>query len=290
MEILSREFIRQFIVPFLTEGSRGFQSEYDTVTLVEIMLYRLKAGCQWRMIPLKQFFGETKISWETVYYFWNKWCKAGCWAAMWLNFLKVHKAFLDMASIQIDGSHTPAKRGGEAVAFQDRKAAKTTNALFLTDNQGVPLVMGAPQAGNHHDVFDIKVILTVMFNTLIECNIPLQGLFLNADPGFDAKIVETLCIEREIAPNIKPNGRGRTTPNTEPYEAGTHIFDPELYKHRAVVEHTNAWIDAFKALLVRFETSVCNWESLHYLAFVVIFNRKILKRQNQNQNQNQNKL
>jgi len=34
------------------------------------------------------------------------------------------------------GSHTLAKRGGEALAYQGRKAAKTTNLLFLADNQG----------------------------------------------------------------------------------------------------------------------------------------------------------
>ncbi len=44
-----------------------------------------------------------------------------------------------------------------------------------------------------------------------------------------------------------------------PYQSGTHIFDEQLYKDRSVIEHSNVWIDGFKALLVRFEFSVINW-------------------------------
>ncbi len=64
----------------------------------------------------------------------------------------------------------------------------------------------------------------------------------------------------------------------EPYESKTHIFDEELYKDRSVIEHANAWIDGFKALLVRFEFTVRNWMSLHFIAFAIIFLRKINKR------------
>ena len=44
----------------------------------------------------------------------------------------------------------------------------------------------------------------------------------------------------------------------EPYQNDTHIFDEQLYKYRSVIEHINACIDGFKALLVRFKSSVRN--------------------------------
>jgi hypothetical protein len=37
------------------------------------------------------------------------------------------------------------------------------------------------------------------------------------------------------------------TLNREPYQAGTHIFDEELYQDRYVIEYANTWIDGFKA-------------------------------------------
>jgi len=32
---------------------------------------------------------------------------------------------------------------------------QTSNALYRTDRQGIPLAMSEPVTGNHHDLFDI---------------------------------------------------------------------------------------------------------------------------------------
>ena len=52
-------------------------------------------------------------------------------------------------------------------------------------------------------------------------------------------------------------------------------FDPELYRRWLVIERLNAWLDGFKALLVRYETSLQSWLALHWLAFTVLLLRKI---------------
>ncbi len=61
-------------------------------------------------------------------------------------------------------------------------------------------------------------------------------------------------------------------------EIADNMFDDELYKGRYVTERTNAWIDSFKALLIRFEFLVQNWISLHLMAFSVILLRKVAKK------------
>ena len=55
------------------------------------------------------------------------------------------------------------------------------------------------------------------------------------------------------------------------------LFDElcELLKE-AGIAHANAWIDGFKALLVRFEFSIKNWMALHFMAFFCIFLRKLV--------------
>ena len=55
----------------------------------------------------------------------------------------------------------------------------------------------------------------------------------------------------------------------------TGIFDELLYKCRFVVEKTNAWLDGFKAILVRFETNKIHWKALNLPAFVVILLRQL---------------
>lgn len=81
---------------------------------------------------------------------------------MWTQLLEMNRSKLDMSSVQLDGSHTPAKRGGQAVGYQGRKKSKTTNALFLTDKQGIPLAVSEPIDGNHNDLFEIEIFFTKM--------------------------------------------------------------------------------------------------------------------------------
>ena len=174
--------------------------------------------------------------------------------------------------VRFDGSHTPAKNGGDAVGYQGRKAARTTNALFLTDKQGVVVAMATPQAGEHHDLFEIQTLFEEICRLLQEAGISLKGLFLNADAGFDGDKFRAVCEREEIILNVRPNpGNG----SSAVYESGQHVFDELLYADRGAVERSNAWLDGFKALLIRFEFSVRNWKALHFMAFFIIFFRKI---------------
>lgn len=172
-----------------------------------------------------------------------------------------------MSSVQLDGSHTVAKRGGQAVAYQGRKKAKTTNMLFLTDSRGIPLVCGEAVGGNHNDAYGLEKTVDGMLSELRSAQINTKGLFLNADAGFDITDFRKFCQKHELIPNIDRNKRNGTQ--------AEYIFDGLLYKRRFVIERTNAWIDAFKALLVRFETNKIHWKALHYMAFICIFARQL---------------
>jgi len=278
MSVPSKDKIEQWIIPHLSVGSRGPQISVPLTEIVASIFYRLKTGCQWRELPIKQFFDGTVLTWNSVFQHFNKWSKAGCWQKVWVNFLKQNRQYLDLSSAEFDGSHTPAKNGGDAVGYQGRKASKTTNSLFMCDNQGVMLSMSTPQEGQHHDLYQIKELFDELCQLLKEAGIELEGLFLNADPGFDSDAFRQACEEKDIIANVKPNPRNSSKIDLEPYENGTHVFDEELYKDRYVIEHANAWIDGFKALLVRFEFSVKNWMSLHFMAFFSIFLRKLVNK------------
>jgi len=101
----------------------------------------------------------------------------------------------------------------------------------------------------------------------------LRGVFLNADSGFDAQTLREKCSEKQIEANIEINER-----NNKQQQSDNYIyFDELLYKRRFVIERMNAWIDAFKALLIRFETTIKAWMTLHFLAFSVLLCRKLSK-------------
>jgi len=265
---LTKKFITENLLPHLSQTNLGRPLKVPLWRIVKAIIHKLKTGTQWRELPTRQFFSGILLSWESVYYHFNKWSKNGSWKKLWLSLLNIHRAKLDMSSVQLDGSHTPAKRGGEGVEYQKRKSCKTTNALFLTDKQGIPLVMSTPVSGNHHDLFEIKKQVQKMIADLLIAQISSNGLFMNADAGFDSADFREFCEGQGIFCNIDINKRNSKKIDNE------LLLDELLYEERFAVERTNAWIDAYKTLLVRFETTVRNWESFHYLAFSLMLLRK----------------
>lgn len=177
---------------------------------------------------------------------------------------------MNLSSLQLDGSHTLAKQGGEAVGYQGRKKAKTTNALFLADSKGQPIAMAEPQAGNHNDAYQIGVLFEQMCSLLQSAGISLKGVFMNADAGFDVEELRRMAREKQIEANIADNPRKRKE-TSEEYV----YFDEELYQNRYVIERTNAWLDGFKGLLIRYEKKIKSWMAQHFLAFSVLLLRKI---------------
>ena len=66
--------------------------------------------------------------------------------------------------------------GGEKTEYQGRKKRCTTNALFLTDNQGIPLAMAEPKAGNHAGLFEIEDRLDEIVCQLSAAAIAVESL------------------------------------------------------------------------------------------------------------------
>ena len=65
---------------------------------------------QWRELPIEVYFEKGEISWQNVYYYFNKWGKDGSFQRVWLNLLSKKKRKLDMSCVQLDGSHTRCRR------------------------------------------------------------------------------------------------------------------------------------------------------------------------------------
>ena len=172
-----------------------------------------------------------------------------------------------MPSIQLDGTHTPVKRGGQAVAYQGRKKTKTSNMLVLTDSRGMPLACSNPIDGNHNDAYGLVPTVEKMVMSIQSGRISTDGLFLNADAGFDTGDLRDYCYQQQIVGNIASNPRNG---GEEVY-----LFDELLYQFRFVIKRTNAWLDAFKAILVRFETNAVHWKALNLMAFCVILLRQL---------------
>lgn len=261
------EIIKE-ICSHLSLGLKKNNAKVKVEQVVETILYRLKTGCQWRELPVKQFF-DLPYSWNSVYQHFARWCKEKVWEQAKEKIFEKYKNHLDLSSIQLDGSQSLAKGGGEKVGYQLRKRGMTSNMLFFCDNQEIPLSCSEVTPGNRHDAYDIENQIDKMLEDIKKSNIRTDYLFLNADAGFDTGNLRNYCVRNELIANIDFNKRNGNISDRE------EILDKELYKRRFVIERMNAWIDGFKALLICYETKEKHWRCLHLLAFCCILIRKL---------------
>lgn len=50
------------------------------------------------------------------------------------------------------------------------------------------------------------------------------------------------------------------------------------FTRRYSIERTNVWMDSYRSVLNRFDTTQTSWEGWNYIAFILIFLKKIRKR------------
>lgn len=118
------------------------------------------------------------------------------------------ESFVQERATELAGSHTLAKNGGAALGYQGHKAGRTTNTLFLADNQRLPLAVATPQAGNQHGVFKLERIFTELCKMLeaaelrLSCGKPTCG-------GVSRLLFRATVVQ----PTGKPMTTRRLTPN-----------------------------------------------------------------------------
>ncbi len=66
-EVLDKDIIEFEIVKYIPENKRGFKPRLSIVAIVNAILYKLKTGLQWYMLPVKSLFPELDYSWNSVY-------------------------------------------------------------------------------------------------------------------------------------------------------------------------------------------------------------------------------
>lgn len=181
---------------------------------------------------------------------------------------------LNLSELNLDGTHTIAKKGGASVVYQPRKRAKTSNVLPITDAQGYIISTTQIVAGNHHDAFDLKPNLQDAFKMMKRLGLSIQGAFFNADSAFDTKAARKTCFNHGVIPNIIENKRNRK----QPKRGRKRLFDPDVYKRRFICERSFAWVDKFRALLIRFERNDTYFIGGHFIAYAMINLRHILSK------------
>lgn len=202
---LSPEAFRAHVEPYLRTAKRGYICKIPRYRVFNYILYRLYTASQWEALPIaadRQHPDQKEISPDAVAYHFRKWCRDGSLKQVWQNSIASVREVLDLAELNLDGSHTIAKKGGESVAYQGRKKAKTSNILPVTDKKGYILASTTIIAGNHNDAFELKENLAQLLKDLKHQQISIKGAYFTADSAFDTKAARKVCFNHRVVPNI----------------------------------------------------------------------------------------
>ncbi|MDX1992539.1 MAG: transposase family protein [bacterium] len=233
--------------------------------------HRLSVGTlTYRQRPKRR--DKKEISYHGVYCHYRKWSRDGSLARVFQHSILSIRNQIDTHHLNLDGSHAPAKKGGEAVAYQRRKKAKTSNVLPITDANGFILATTGIVAVNHNDAFELKDNLRDAFKFIKRLGISVAGSYFNADAAFDTKAARWTCFNHKLIPNIVENTRSRK--RSKP--GRKRCFNPDIYKLRFTSERTFAWIDKFRALLVRFDRRAAHFMGAHYIVYALINLRHLI--------------
>lgn len=134
-KVFDKDMINSEILPHLSIAKHGVVCKACIVEVINSILYKLKPGIQWRLLPLTALFRDVVLSCKTV-------------------------------------------------------------------RQGIPLAMSEPISEEHHNLYKIEKSMSSIFETLREAHIYVDGLFLNADAGFDSKGFRRECKDRGIFSNV----------------------------------------------------------------------------------------
>lgn len=154
-----------------------------------------------------------------------------------------------------------SKKRGEAVKYQGRKAAKTTNHLMLCDNKYHILAISDGISGNHHASFNLVENFAQLLAHLDQSHVEYRFSHLNADTGFDVQVfIQTIEEKHQLIANIPRNKR-----NAKKIIQETRYLSDYIYSFRFKIEIVFAWLDTYKRILIRFE-----YRNKHFKAWLLL--------------------
>lgn len=180
---------------------------YDLRRVLNGILYLLKTGCQWRMLP--QEFGK----WGTIYAYFTRWRRDGVWAHLMEALRQRERRRLgrqpEPSAGSVDSQSIKTATQGSDVGFDGGKKIKGRKRHLLVDTLGL-LIAVVVTAASTDDRLGLVMLLTRYFTTGVK---RLRKLWV--DGGYRAEwltlwgrtLKQTHKIALEVTDNDGPGFR-----------------------------------------------------------------------------------
>jgi transposase len=104
----------QHIEPCLTKAKRGYVSKEPLHRIFNLVVHKLYTGCQWPELPIEQDAqGQPVMSYQVPYYHFRKWSRDGSLQRLFDASILTIQGELNLSELNLDGSHSAAKKGAK---------------------------------------------------------------------------------------------------------------------------------------------------------------------------------
>src|ERR671916_182579 len=111
IEVTKPQFEAYFL-PHLSTAKRGYVSGMPLYKIFNYIIYKLRTGCQWELLPMdKTEDGKPEASYQVPYYHFRKWSRDGSMQRLFDASIITIKGELNLSELNLDGSHSAAKKG-----------------------------------------------------------------------------------------------------------------------------------------------------------------------------------
>ena len=220
---------------------RGRPRVLSVAETLDKIVYVCKTGCQWAAIE-----GHDGVSYKTVYHWFRIWSKARVFEHAFYNLATVYRQ-ASQRPLVADTSYVKNIYGRDVVgANSTDRGRNATKVSLLSDAAAVPIAL-AFHKGNKSDFHTLRHLLD---EARRKTGRSLDNhISLYADKGYDSHTCRSICDVHGLEAHIPHRGQPTAWGGV-----------------RIAVEICFGRIDKFRRCILRYDSSIAQFKSFHYLA------------------------
>jgi transposase len=237
------------LLPVANPRHGGRRLKYDRRLILDTILYVLRTGCAWRLVP------HDLVPWDAAYRWFRAWTADGTWR-------RVHEALRDRVrerdgrdaqptAAVLDSQSAKSAEGGEAIGYDAGKRVRGRKRHLLVDTGGLLLHRVVHSAGVQ-DRAGARLVLTGVHDQFPQLGLVwVDGGYVNTvDAGLIAWADEQEHLEIVVVPR------------------NADVKGFQVLPRRWVVERTFGWLTRCRRLARDYERKTAHAEAMIDVAMI----------------------